>query len=468
MEMEPLMRILKRIVLLGIFVATGVIQAQVDDFSPFSIYGIGEWQRPFAQHGSVMGQTGAALRDSMSLNFLNPASISAVDLVTLQVGTEVNSGSRFIANSTYKFGNLYVNHFSLGLPILRKTRGIQYSMALNFSPFSQIGYSMKDSSALVNQGDTIPVERSFNGNGGWNKLSWYHGFVILKRLSVGAGLHYTFGSLTRDRNLILPANKGFFSTRNREEVEAGSFSFDVGLQHRFQLKFKHKVPNGKGGIDTVIKQHELVLGVSYQPGHSIVASRTQLGMQYVAGAYNIVGDTIELAKEVGAEVIMPSSLRAGVQWSHPGKWLLLVDAHIINGQDFRYFSDPSPLYSNGWGLGLGFQGQPGNWGRKSKGSLFSKNVQARAGFHYQKNTFQPEQMPVTEFGMGIGLGLPFNHGFRRGRNLGQSRYLGSYMNVGTQLVWMNSEAPGTYKEFFFRITLGISLRDWWFDQPRFN
>jgi hypothetical protein len=127
MEMEPLMRIVKRIVLLGMFVSVGLAQAQVDDFSPYSIYGIGEWQRPFAQHGAAMGQTGAALRDSMSLNFLNPASISAVDLVTLQVGSEVNRGTRSIGNTKYSFGNLYVNHFSLGLPILRKTKA-------NYSP----------------------------------------------------------------------------------------------------------------------------------------------------------------------------------------------------------------------------------------------------------------------------------------------------------------------------------------------
>ncbi|MDA0310131.1 MAG: hypothetical protein O3C46_05365, partial [Bacteroidetes bacterium] len=101
MEMESLMRIYKRIALLGMTLSMGIAQAQVDDFSPYSIYGIGEWQRPYSQHGSVLGQTGAALRDSMSLNFLNPASISAIDLVTLQVGTELNSGNRTIGSSNY-------------------------------------------------------------------------------------------------------------------------------------------------------------------------------------------------------------------------------------------------------------------------------------------------------------------------------------------------------------------------------
>jgi hypothetical protein len=468
MEMEPLMRIVKRIVLLGMFVSVGLAQAQVDDFSPYSIYGIGEWQRPFAQHGAAMGQTGAALRDSMSLNFLNPASISAVDLVTLQVVSEVNSGTRSIGNTKYSFGNLYVNHFSLGLPILRKTKGFQYSMALSFSPFSQIGYSMRDSSSVISNGDTIPVERVFNGSGGWNRVSWYHGFVLFKRLSLGAGVHYTFGSLTRDRNLILPANQGFFSTRNREEVEAGSISYDFGAQHRIQLNFKRAVPNAKGGIDTLKKRHELVLGVSYQPGMPISASRTQLGMQYVAGAFNLVGDTLQLSQEIGAAVEMPSTLRAGIQWSNPGKWLWVADAHYTTGSQFRYFNDPAGLYADGWGIGLGFQGQPGNWKQKAKGNLFSRNLIARLGVHYQINTFQPEKFPTTEFGMGIGLGLPFNHGFRRGRNMGQSKYLGSYLNIGTQLLWMGSEAPGSYREFFVRVTLGISLRDWWFDQPRFN
>ena len=104
MEMESLMRKLKHIVLFAVYVSAGLIRAQVDDFSPFTIFGIGDWQRPFAQHGSVMGQTGAALRDSMSLNFLNPASISAVDLVTIQVGTEINTGNRTIGNTTIVTG----------------------------------------------------------------------------------------------------------------------------------------------------------------------------------------------------------------------------------------------------------------------------------------------------------------------------------------------------------------------------
>lgn len=462
------MRIYKRIALLGMTLSMGIAQAQVDDFSPYSIYGIGEWQRPYSQHGSVLGQTGAALRDSMSLNFLNPASISAIDLVTLQVGTELNSGNRTIGSSNYSFGNLYVNNFSLGLPILRKTRGIQYSTALSFSPFSQVGYAMRDSSSLISNTDTIPVERSFNGSGGWNRISWFHGFVLFKRLSLGAGLHYTFGSLTRDRNLILPSNQGFFSTKNREEVEAGSFSYDVGIQHRFQLNFKRPTTNEKGGVDTIRKRHELVLGISYQPSMPIRASRTQLGMQYVAGGFNLVGDTLQLSQETGAAVEMPSTLRAGLQWSNPGKWLWLADAHLSTGSQFRYFNDPAGLYADGWGLGMGFQGQPGNWKQKAKGSLFSRNIITRLGVHYQTNTFRPESLPVSEFGMGIGLGIPFNHGFRRGRNMGQSKYLGSYLNIGTQLTWIGSENPGTYREFFFRVTLGISLRDWWFDQPRFN
>ncbi|MBM3170691.1 MAG: hypothetical protein FJZ75_03665 [Bacteroidetes bacterium] len=468
MEMESHMHRLKRIVFFAVFAWIGTVKAQVDDFSPFSIYGIGEWQRPFAQHGSVMGQTGAALRDSMSLSFLNPASISAVDLVTLQVGTEINSGSRTIGNSTYSFGNLFVNNFSLGLPVVRKTRGFQYSMALSFSPFSQIGYSMRDSSALISNGDTIPVERAFNGSGGWNRLSWYHGIVLFRRFSLGAGFHYTFGSLTRDRNLILPSNQGFFSTRNREEVEAGSFSYDLGIQHRFELNFKRFVTNTKGRVDTIRKHQELVLGISYQPSMPITASRMQLGMQYVAGAYNIVGDTIQLSQESGAAVQMPGVIRAGLQWSNPGKWLWVADAHFSSGSQFRYFNDPSGLYADAWGIGSGFQCQPGNWKKKPSGSVFSKNTIARLGLHYQINTFQPEKFPVTEFGMGIGLGLPFNHGFRRGRNMGQSKYLGSYLNLGAQVLLVGSEAPGTYRELFFRITLGVSLRDWWFDQPRFN
>lgn len=468
MEMESLMRKLKHIVLFAVYVSAGLIRAQVDDFSPFTIFGIGDWQRPFAQHGSVMGQTGAALRDSMSLNFLNPASISAVDLVTIQVGTEINTGNRTIGNSTYRFGNLFVNNFSLGLPILRKTRGFQYSMALTFSPFSQIGYSMRDSSTTIINVDTIPVERSFVGSGGWNRLSWFHGIVLFRRLSIGGGIHYTFGSLTRDRNLILPSNQGFFSTRNREDVEAGSFSYDLGIQHRFQFNFRRYVPNAKGGVDTLRRQQEMVIGISYQPSMPILASRTQIGMQYVAGAYNIIGDTLQLNQESGAAVQMPSTLRVGIQWSNPGKWLWIADAHLIAGSQFRYFNDAPGLHADSWGFGLGFQGQPGNWKKKSSSSLFLKNTIARLGFHYQFNTFQPEKFPVTEFGMGIGLGIPFNHGFRRGRNLGQTKYLGSYLNIGTQVLWLASESPGTYRELGFRITLGVSLRDWWFDQPRFN
>lgn len=468
MDMEPLKRIFLSLILLSSFSFTASVHAQVDDFSPYSIYGIGEWQRPFSQHGSVLGQSGAALRDSMSLNFLNPASISAVDLTTLQVGAELNSGQRNIIGAPYSFGNLYVNHFSIGFPIFRKSRFLKYSMALNFSPFSQIGYSMRDSSSLMSNGDTIPVERAFNGSGGWNRLSWHHGIQLFNRLSLGAAFHYTFGSLTRDRNLILPGNQGFFSTRNREEVEAGSFSYDLGIQQQIRLPFKRIYTNEKGGKDTLRKNHELILGISVQPGVPIVASRTQIGMQYVAGAYNIVGDTIQLNKELDAKVAMPNTLRAGFQWSNPGKWLCVADGHYTTGSDFRYFNDPTSIYADAWGLGIGMQAQPGNWKLKNKGNLFSKNLIARLGFHYQKNSFQPESLPTSEFGMGIGLGLPFNHGFRRGRNMGQSRYLGSYLNLGTQFIWMNSSAPGTYQEFFVRVTLGISLRDWWFDQPRFN
>lgn len=465
------MRIVQRIfalclLCLGLWLP--LLHAQTDDFSPYSIYGPGEIQGFTAPNAIGMGGVGVGLRDSMSINLTNPASVSSIELATFQIGAEMNLGRRTINGQEFRAGNLYPNEFALALPILRKNPRFQWTSAVAFRPFSQAGYDFNDSLPQVFGEDTLGIERSFIGSGGWNRLTLSNGFTLFGHLAVGVNLHYNFGSLSRNRSLLFPANSGFLSTRVTELVTAGNFDADFGVQYTGRLPYQRLVINAEGKTDTIRSKMEWTAGLTFRPAMDWTVNRSNIAYQFLNQVPGPTVDTLEQSPLSSGTVGMPMSLGAGFQLRKPAQYSINVDAQYTAWSDFRYFNENLPFYSNSYQVALGTQIHPGNLGLKQGRKLFSRMLVVRAGLRYLSRKFQPEFLPVDEFGMAFGLGLPFNHGIKSGRNMGTSKYVGSYFNLGFDVSWGNSRAPGTYSDMFFRITLGLSLRDWWFDKPRIN
>jgi hypothetical protein len=465
---------------LGIFLLLFILlsdklYAQFDTQSPYSFYGIGSLQRNSLQNGSGMGEISAGLRDSNTINYLNPAAYTAIDVTHFVFGFENNVINRSISNRPYRDVNTYINQVGLGMPLIKK-RHFGWGVYMGFSPYSQVGYSFADTVTQYFGNDTVQVKSLYNGNGGINQVTLGNGFRLSKYVSVGANAHFIFGNTDRNRSLIMPLNQGYLSSRVQEKVNVREFSVDVGIQVHHWFKTQKRIRPNEMPKDSVIPRHlwpvktsriYFNIGVSYTPGRTITASYDQLGIQFISGSTELGVDTFNIVPTQQGIIRLPHLIKAGIHFTNAQSWCLAADFNYGKWSDFRYFDQPLTLYHDSWGVSLGTEIDPPYRNKNLGKNLFFKNILYRAGIRYQNRYFRPDSNPIDEVGISFGLGLPLAFG-NKVYSETESRRILSYININLEVGFANSRNGGLIHENFFRLNIGITIRDKWFIKRRFN
>lgn len=451
------------------------VYAQSDSQSPYSFYGIGMPQRNALQNGFAMGGIYAGLRDSNTINFLNPAAYTALDVTQFVFGVENNVYNRTINNLNILDYNVYINQVGLGVPILRK-KWFGWGLYLGYSPTSQVGYNFADSITQYFGNDTVLVKRRYDGTGGINQVTVGNGFRIYKYISVGLNVHYLFGSIDRNRSLLMPLDKGYLSSRVQEKTRVQEVGFDLGLQSHFSFKTKHRIRPEAMRKDSLIPRSHwryktsrlyVNIGVHYTLGRSIPATLDKYGIQFLYGNTEYGVDTFDLSPGIKGTITLPHAVTAGFHLTNAKWWSAALDVNWGNWSSFAYFDQPNVVYNDTWGLSAGAEIDPPYRNKNLGKNQFLKNMLFRFGVRYQDRFFRPDANPVDEVGISFGLGLPLAFGNKYFSET-ESRRILSYINLGVEGGWAGSRNNGIINESFFRLNIGVTIRDKWFIKRRFN
>jgi hypothetical protein len=242
-------------------------------------------------------------------------------------------------------------------------------------------------------------------------------------------------------------------------------NFKVITRKRPQTN-KDSIPD-RSKWPVVEKVYSFTVGATYNLGHSFGVDFDQLGIQYFAGSVETGLDTFLLTPTTRQSVTIPHSFGAGFTLSNPGVWTVGADFNYGTWSQFSYFDQPGVQYADAWSVNAGVQVTP-NYRTRYTGKLqFFKNIVYRAGARYYSRPLRPDGNPVDEMAVSFGLGLPF--GFKKvySENLDVKNIL-SYINIGVEGGFAQSRNNGVIDETFFRLTVGISLRDKWFTKRKFN
>lgn len=453
----------------------GKVDAQIDSQSPYSFYGIGLPQQNSLQNGSGMGGIFAGLRDSNTINFLNPAAYSAIDVTQFVFGFENNTVNRSINNRPYKDVSTYINQIGLGLPVIKK-KHFGWGLYFGFSPYSQVGYSFADTVIQYFGNDTVQVKSMYNGNGGINQVTWGNGFRISKYVSVGANAHFIFGNTDRNRSLIMPLNQGYISSRVQEKVNIQEFSADLGIQAHHWFKTKRRIRSNEMPKDSIIPRSlwpiktsriYFNIGASYTIGRTITARYDQLGIQFISGSTELGLDTFNVVPTEKGNITLPHIITAGLHFTNAQSWSIAADFNYAKWSDFRYLNEPATFYYDSWGASLGTEIEPPYLNKNIGKNQFFKNILYRAGIRYQNRFLRPDSNPVDEVGISFGLGLPVAFS-NKVYSETETRRILSYININLEGGFANSRNGGLINENFFRLNVGITIRDKWFIKRRFN
>lgn len=408
-------------VLLGLIAIP--VAAQSGTNSPYSQYGLGVLTEQSQGFNRGMNGLAQGLRYGNQVNFLNPASYSAVDSLTMifdvglsgQITNLSEDGARQNARNA---------DFEYAVALFRLVPNVGFSLGI--VPFTNIGYNYSRESKVGTSGMTSTEVHS--GSGGLHQAYVGAGWNFYRGFSVGANLSYLWGAY--DKSVSVANSDSYVnSVIKTYSATVNSYKVDLGLQWQKE-----------------IRDNLLTVGLTYGIGHKLGAdaaatTQTTNSQTGVSGS-----ETYTVSDGLG----IPDMFGAGVAWTHGSRLTLGLDYSMQKwgALDFPEINDRTGEYILKSGL---FKDRNkftfgGEWVPDDMSNKFLNRVHYRFGASYSTPYVKVNGLDgPKEYSVSAGFGIPFNR---------------SFVNISGQ--WAHSSAKELITENTFRINIGITFNERWF------
>ena len=400
--------------------------SQSGSLSPYSFFGVGE--NTFK--GTIENRSMGGLNiysDSVHLNLINPAAYSELKLVNYSVGVDYNNSSLKSENSNEKISTANINYLAVAIP----TKPLVFGFGI--IPKSSVGYLLQSSDETVSPKQ---VNR-YEGNGGVNTAFLSFGFKIFKKIRLGISGNYEFGSLEHSNSRFLEDVELYTKVQSNSSLSGVNFTYST--------LFREKINDN------------LTLHASYilKPKSDLSSKNSQiLSTLKPDGSFGGDSENIDLeALNLDETIItIPSSTTFGLGIGKETNWFAGIDFTKTEGGGYenKLLNIKNVRYEKGSKLSIGGFFIP-NY--DSFTSYFSRIVY-RFGLRVEKTGLVIQNQPIDEYGINIGLGLPFL-GFQN-------------INFGFEVGKRGTKNAGLIEENFYSIRLGLTLNDRWFVKNKYN
>lgn len=424
------------------------LQAQITSVSPYSKIGIGDLYTN--AYSAAQGYAGANLGffDNTNINFLNPASYSALELTAFEIGFQGSSVQQRQSspNIFEKNGSAGLRYFAFGLPVKD-----WWGAAIGLQPYSLKGYSISSTSQVEDQ----TITRQTNGNGGLNQLFVGNSFEVANGLSLGVNASFVFGKVEESR-YILWDNSKFYNSKIQELANIRGAYFTFGGQYSYDL------------------EDDRTLGIGATFSNSM-----NLGTTVGNYSYTFIGqpglevpiDSTSLSSSVDSEITLPSEFGFGFSYGKKKKslyngnhaWVINADFHLYNGSEFKNFDGSNVNMVDGYKAEIGGYIIPvETFSRLKKSRSFSSTIQYRMGGFYEKTPYNVSGTDIMNYGMTFGLGIPL----RMSNIPGVVRV--NTLNTGIVVGRRGTTNNGLIQETYLNFYLGLTLNDKWFIKYKYR
>ncbi|MDL2223628.1 hypothetical protein LJB98_05990, partial [Bacteroidales bacterium OttesenSCG-928-M11] len=161
------------------------IQAQNNTNSPYTRYGYGKLAENAFGNQRAMGGIGIGLRDSKSINPLNPASYSAIDSMTFMFDFGLMGQLSWYKDESGRTQkeNAGFEYLAMQFPLSK-----DLGMGIGIEPVSYVGYDYGGTDSLKNTSGAAYEE--YYGSGGLSKFYTSLSYDLFDCLSVGVNVGY--------------------------------------------------------------------------------------------------------------------------------------------------------------------------------------------------------------------------------------------------------------------------------------
>ena len=400
-------------VLLMLFVPD--MKAQNSTSSPLSIFGIGEIETRDFGRTAGMGNVGIGFQSENFLNRRNPAGLAGID--TLRFIFDVSAAikfSEFLTSSrSQRTNNFNFKNLAVGVRLSKRWSG-----SIGLSPYSNVGYHLKDRSQIP--GTDEYSDTDFSGNGGVNKFYWANAFELFRGFSIGVTSSYIFGNITKveDANTIID--------KTLHNINKIYFDFGAQYSHWFG------------------KNTNITVGGVYGYKSEMPIQRTQTITSNTGTERN--------QRRPDLKSYVPESYGAGfsiLRNKKAAEWILAADYQYLNWSVDRSRHGPlTYAYSHIYSAGLQFTPNP------KRGENRLDVMRFQLGACYNQSYLNVNGYQQYDYSLSLGVGIPF---------VNRLRAL-SYVNISAIVGESLTGHRGGINERYFLLSLNLSLIERWLDK----
>ena len=405
--------------------------AQTDASSPYSMFGLGTIRETTVNTRlQGMGGVANAMFGNGLINTQNPATLGKIDTLAflLDVGLYLKTTS--LSNSTMreKAFNVAPDHIVLAFPVFR-----WWKMSFGAQPYTSVNYSMKVENNIDKIGRVVTL---FKGEGGLNKINWCNGFKIGEHFSIGANASFIFGSNQESTILYFPDSSYIMNSARNRDVGIYWFTFDYGVM--YDTKFS----NGLA----------MSVGLTYKQPANLRGKHETFIRTSVGGVEGLAENVIDTVSYGSNQVRyhVPQGIGVGMMLKKDNRWLVSLDLDWHQWSTFTY-DGVSDSLQDSWRVALGGEYQP----KATSVSGYFTRISYRAGLFYERGYLKIRDHSINKMGLTLGASLPLP------RTL-------SKVNLGIELGQFGTKSDDLIQERYFKLTVGVSLYERWFQKRRYK
>lgn len=416
--------------------------AQSGTNSPYSRFGYGKLSEQSQGFNRGMNGVGLAFREHNQVNYINPASYSAIDSLTFifDVGMSLQM-TNFKENGKSKNANNADFEYAVGVFRLVKNVGMSFGIL----PFTNVGYNFSDTKSIPDYNvvpsatTDITYTQNYSGTGGLHQVFIGAGWQTpVKGLSVGMNAGYLWGTVS---NYMTNTYSDTYvkSLAKQYTMTVRNYKLDFGVQYSHVLKNKDVA----------------TIGFTYSPGHDLSADPECLII--ASNSQSSVNDTTAM-KADGCSI--PTQYGIGLSYKHANQWLFGLDYTLQKWSSVKFpvydgntgYATQTDVFNNRHRINLGTE-----YCRNERSRNFSDRLRYRFGVGYTSPYLKVNGNDgPKEISMSAGIGIPITNGWNNR----------SILNVGFQ--WQNMSGNKLLTENTFLINIGITFNEKWFDKWRFE
>src|ERR1700743_2290519 len=427
--------------LLAVIVLQAKSQSTATTSSPYSRYGIGDIDDQLLPQNIGMGGIAVATNTISGynrINQINPASYSKILFTTIDLGLYTNV-STFSKNGypNEVTSNTRLSHIAFAIPVTKHS-----ALSFGLLPYSEMGYSYKQSSVRSGAADTT-TNYIYSGDGGLSKLYLGYGFGIGKHLMIGANVSYIFGDLKQFQSTEIPDLYGTLDSRIEQDNHVKGLNYDYGVQYSFDFS------------DT----KHLVLGYSASANSKLTANQTYIVSQYThdaEGNENIPADSLVNTQSPSVKLQLPQVNRFGISYQYDNRYLIGADYTMSKWSNMTLDGVKFPNIQDSKTLNIGGQITP----NVNALSNFFALIDYRVGFIYEQTYLNINNVNLKRYAATFGLGIPLPH------DRASSAFY--KINFSAEIGQQGQLAQGLVKENYVNFHLGFTLNDKWFQRFKFE